>query len=104
MAIGRIIGWVLVVLAVAAAGHEGFGWLQSGSYRMFALGELWAAIDRASLSLFQAAIQRHVSPWLWEAVILRILLAPAWLVLIVPGAALAYFFRAGSYRRSSRLR
>ena len=68
----------------------------------------WASCGRRSiapaLSLFQAAIQRHVSPWLWEAVILRILLAPAWLVLIVPGAALAYFFRAGSYRRSSRLR
>ena len=102
MTFGRIIGWLLVVLAIAAAGHEGFSWLQTGAYRPFALGEMWATIDRGSLNLLQAGIQRNVSPWLWEAVILRILLAPAWLVLLVPGAALAYFLRAGPYRRSGR--
>ncbi len=93
MTIGRIIGWVLVVIAVGAAGHEGFSWLQSGGYRSFAFGELWAAIDRGSLNLIQAVIQRYVAPWLWEQVVLPLLLAPAWLVLAVPGAVLVWLFR-----------
>ncbi len=106
MTIGRIIGWVLVALAIGAAGHEGFSWLQSGAWRTFAFGEMWTAIDRGSLNLVQAGIQRHVSPWLWEAVALRILLAPSWLVLGIPGAALVCFLRGGflSYRRPGRLR
>ena len=104
MIIVRIIGWALVVIAIGAVGHEGFSWLQSGSYRTFAFGEMWAAIDRASLNLIQAGIQRHVSPLLWEQVVLRILLAPAWLVLAAPGAALVFSFRRYSYRRSSRRR
>ena len=104
MIVARIIGWVLVVIAIGAVGHEGFSWLESGSYRTFAFGEMWAGINRGSLNLIQAGIQRQVSPLLWEQVVLRSLLAPAWLVLAVPGAALAFSFRRYSYRRSSRLR
>ena len=106
MAVVRIIGWVLVVIAIGALGHEAFSWLLSGAYRSFAFGQMWAAIDRGSLNLIQAGIQRHVAPWLWEEVVLRILLAPAWLVLAVPGAALAWLFRGTgySYRRTRGLR
>jgi len=93
MTVLRTIGWALVLLAIAAAGHEGFSWLLSGTYKAFTLGEMWASIDRGSLNLVQVGIQRYVAPWLWEEVVLRLLLAPAWLELIVPGAALAYCAR-----------
>ncbi len=101
MVVGRVLGWLLIVLAVAMAGHEGISSLDAGAYDKLAFGELWAKIDIASLNLIQAGIQRHLWPWLWDVVILNIILLPAWVVLGVPGIALALAFRKrnGSGRR-----
>ena len=104
MTIGRVIGWSLIAAAVVAAGYEGVLWLQSGSHRSFAFGAMWAMVDRISLNLVQAGIQRHVAPWLWEDVVLPVLLAPAWLVLAVPGAALAWLCRRSAAGRPRRRR
>jgi hypothetical protein len=93
MVVGRVVGWLLIVLAVAMAGHEGVTSLDAGAYDKLAFGELWAKIDIASLNLIQAGIQRHLWPWLWDVVILNIILLPAWVVLGVPGIALALAFR-----------
>lgn len=81
----RIIGWLLILLAIAAAGHEIIAAIEAKSYRFKAFGELWYMIDRSSLNIFQAAIQRHVWPFLWDGVIAPVLLWPAWLVLGIPG-------------------
>ena len=99
MVVGRVLGWALIVLAVATAGHEGIAWLDAGAYDRLAFGELWAKIDIASLNLIQAVIQRYIWPWLWDGLILNVLLMPAWAVLGVPGAVLAWTFRA---RRGGR--
>ena len=105
MVVGRILGWLLIVLAVAAAGHEGITSLDAGAYDSFAFGELWAKIDIASLNLIQAVVQRYILPWLWDGVILNVLLMPAWLVLGVPGVVLAWTCRArgGGRRRPKAL-
>ena len=99
MPIWRVLGSALVVVAIGAAGHEIFLWLQSGAYRTFAFGEMWAAIHLGSLNLFQVLIQRHISPWLWAEVVLPVLLAPAWLVLILPGGVLCFGPRIGRFSR-----
>ena len=93
MVVGRIIGWLLIVLAVAAAGHEAISSLDAGNYAKLAFGALWAKIDIASLNLVQAVVQRDIWPWLWDGVILPILLFPAWAVLSVPGILLVLGFR-----------
>ena len=103
MLIGRAIGWLLIVLAVAAAGHEWFSWLEAGSYRLFTLGDMWAVIDRGSLALFEASVPPRTWPWLWNDVIVNAFRLPAWAMLVVPGAALAALCRPG-YGRHSRLR
>ena len=102
MIAGRVIGWLLMVLAVATAGHEAISSLNAGAYDILAFGELWAKIDIASLNLVQAVIQRYVSPWLWDVVILNIILLPAWLVLGVPGIVMAWAFRARGGRRRAK--
>ena len=89
----RIIGWALILLAIAAASLEIIGAIEANSYRFKAFGELWYMIDRASLNLFQAAIQRHVWPFLWDGVIAPVLLWPAWLVLAIPGILIAWLCR-----------
>ena len=42
MIVGRIIGWLLIVLAVATAGHEAITSLDAGAYVSLAFGALWA--------------------------------------------------------------
>ena len=99
MVVGRVVGWLLIVLAVATAGHEAIASLDRGAYDRLAFGELWAKIDIASLNLIQAVVQRYVWVWLWDGVILNLLLLPAWAVLSVPGILLVLGFRVREGRR-----
>ena len=99
MAICRIIAWFLVLVALAAVGYDLFRWYDTGSYSMAALGVVWFEIDAASLNGAQAAIQRYVSPWLWEAVITEYLRWPAWTAFALPGLALVLVCRRRRRRR-----
>lgn len=44
------------------------------------LGSLLDTVDFGFLNHLQAGIQRHLSPWIWESLIVPILLRPAWLL------------------------
>ena len=99
----RLIGWILLVLAVLAAGYEVFLAVGGDGYRMGPFGEIWFRLDpmlgTASLNVSQAVVQRYVWAWLWEAVVQTILGLPAWAVFGVPGIALLWI---GLRRRRSR--
>ena len=106
MKTGRLIGRMFLTLSLILIGHEVLNALESGEYRLIALGELWFRLDRAmgtgSLNISQAIVQRYISPWLWEGIFQNVLTAPGWLVFGILGAALA---RACRHRgRSSRTR
>ncbi len=102
MIVGRVVGWLLIVLAVATAGHEAISSLDRGAYDWLTFGQLWAKIDIASLNLIQAVIQRHIWPFLWDGVILNLLLLPAWAVLSVPGIIMVLAFRVRDAERRAR--
>jgi len=99
MVLLRVVGWGLIAAALLCAGWESVASLQAGQWTPTAAGELWFRIDSASLNLSQAVIQRYVAPWLWDPAIVTVLLAPAWLVLGVPGLLLARLGRIGAARR-----
>ncbi len=99
MFIGRLIGWLLLFGAIAAAVYELTGVIGGEGWQPMALGELWYGIDAASLNGAQAGIQRYVAPWLWEPVITTIRLWPVWAAFGVPGLVLAW-----SCRRRGRSR
>jgi hypothetical protein len=48
------------------------------------LGSFLYSIDADLLNLLQAGIQRHLTPWLWDKVMVPVLIRPAWLL---PAAA-----------------
>jgi hypothetical protein len=48
-----------------------------GILRLHALGEWWARIHRESLLLLQPAVERHLSPGLWDPGIQTVLEWPA---------------------------
>ena len=90
MAVGRIVGWLILLVAAAAAGYEVVQAFVTGEYRLVALGEHWYRLHPASLNGAQAGIQRYIAPWLWEPVITSVLLLPAWLVFALPGGLLVW--------------
>lgn len=92
----RLIGVWLMLLAVVALVYDGTRILANNGAIVFtSLGEHWYSVHPASLNVSQAAIERHVAPFLWDPVITTILLLPAW---IVVGGLGALFYLLG-YRR-----
>ena len=85
----RIFGTWFLLVAVIALVYDGTRTLASSDGLVVtALGEHWFRLHPSSLGLAQAAIERHVHPFLWDPVILTILQMPAWVVLGVIGLGL----------------
>ena len=99
MIAGRVIGWIIVLAGLSVLIRDAIAWLDTRIWAPIVLGQLWYEIDRPSLNFAQAVIQRHVSPVLWDPVIVDILLCWAFAVLIVLGAAILLAFGKNPRRR-----
>jgi hypothetical protein len=82
----RIIGWMLLLTGAAVLVRDVVAYFQNNLWTPLALGQLWYTLDRSSLNLVQAVIQRYVSPFLWDRVIVALLLCWASAVLLGLGA------------------
>jgi hypothetical protein len=89
----RLLSIVLVLTALGALAVAIYLLLNNTDFTTPA-GEVWAAVDRPSLDLAQAVVERYVAPAvfypdLWFDVILPMLLWPAWrtLVVVLAGSA-----------------
>jgi hypothetical protein len=102
MLIGRVIGWVLVLSALTVLVLDIFLWFAYGRLPPIATGELWHLLSPNSLLLAQPAIQRHVAAWLWDPVVVTVLLWPSELVLVVPGLLLIWACREHERRGRRR--
>jgi len=102
MIIGRIIGWLLLLAALIVLIADFITWLDTRHFALRATGELWYSLSPSTLQLAQPAIQRHVATWLWEPVIVTILVWPAILMLGVPGVVLLLLCRRRDRRRRRR--
>ena len=100
MIVWRAIGWILILAGLAVLVRDTVAWLDSKVWIPIAVGQLWYDIDRSSLNLVQAVIQRYVSPLLWNRIIVLILLCWAFAVLIGLGALILVLARK---RRSTRV-
>jgi hypothetical protein len=54
---------------------------------------LWYQLNRSSLNLVQAVIQRYILPFLWDPIIVTVLLSWAFAVLMILGVLLLVVFR-----------
>lgn len=90
--VATTIGCVMVILALAALGHELVGYYETGTFRPIAAGEYWFKLDVGSLNFMQAIIQRYIHPFLWDPIIAGVLQWPAWSLLGGFGVALAFAF------------
>jgi len=99
MIVGRLLGWLIVLSGIAVLARDIMVGVQTGVWAPIALGQLWFDIDRSSLNLVQAVVQRYISPVLWDPVIVGLLYCWAFLVLLILGAIFLSIFR----RRQRRL-
>ncbi|MDA1101493.1 MAG: hypothetical protein O2967_21230 [Proteobacteria bacterium] len=95
--VGRMLGWLLLALALMAAGAEAVASLRAGAWQPLTLGQLWYDLDRGSLNLVQALVQRYLHPAIWDPGVIAVLQWPAWLVALVPAALVLLFTRRGSF-------
>ena len=103
MVVGRFLAWLMFVLMlVSGVVDVVVGW-RTGTWRLDAVGEVWAYLHRNSLLLAEPAIDRHVWPGLWQTVVVPILLLPAAPLFAVLGSVLMLVFRHRQ-RRPSGLR
>lgn len=102
----RLLAVLFLVLSLAAlAGDLYLSTQGDGVIRLGALGEWWARLHQDSLLLLQPAIERHLSPELWDPGVQTVLEWPA--VLDFGALALVFWvlhriFRWRRYRRMLR--
>ncbi|MTI42500.1 hypothetical protein E1178_02645 [Roseibium hamelinense] len=93
-----MVGLMLLGIAVVALIADGSRSIAENSLTVVPLGQAWFTYSPDTLNIAQAAIQRHVNPYLWDPVIQTVLTWPVWAV----AAPLGLIFLALGARRQKR--
>jgi len=94
--IARLIGWIIFLAGVSVLVRDVLVWIDTKRWAPMALGQLWYDLSPWSLNLVQAVVQRYIHPFLWDPIIVSILLCWAFAVLMVVGLVIL----AVSHRRA----
>jgi hypothetical protein len=100
--IGRLIGWIFFLAGLAVLVRDVLVWINTGRWAPIALGQLWFDLDRSSLNLVQAVVQRYIHPFLWDPIIVTVLLWWAFAVFMVLGVLVLAL--AGTWSRGTAAR
>lgn len=85
----RFLGLWILAAAFILFVYDGARWIANSKVDFTTVGYVWANIHQNSLLLAQPAVERHVTPWLWQSVLQPFFLEqPAWLVLGILGILL----------------
>ena len=98
MIVGRVIGWMALLAGAAVLVRDLLVWIDTKHWAPIALGQLWYDLGRSSLNHVQAVTQRYIHPFLWDPIIVSVLLCWAFVVLMILGLLLLLAFR----RRNAR--
>ncbi len=101
MVVFRVLGWLLLAMAVAAVVHDGLAWWAEGSFHLLGFGDLWSHLDARSLAYFQGAVQRHLSAVLWTWMAWPLLRVPVLPVFLVVGLVCLWLGGRGGQREPS---
>jgi hypothetical protein len=81
----RFFGFWLLAAAFVAVVYDGARAIAGSQVTFTKLGDTWNAIHSTSLQSLQPVIERNVGVWLWDPVMLNILVSPTWAVFGVLG-------------------
>ncbi len=74
-------GLLLVSIGIIGVVVDGTKSIAANALVLTPLGEAWYALSPETLNLSQAAVERHVHPFLWDPIIQSVLLLPNWAVI-----------------------
>jgi hypothetical protein len=90
----RVLGiWLLLAGLIALAIDATKSLAGTGQLVLTPLGSYWYKLDPASLNTFQAGVERHVHPYLWDPIIVTVLQMPAFALLCGLGLVFYWFGR-----------
>ena len=81
----RLFGQGLVFSGIFLGLWDVVCWLLFDSFSIPEIGSLWYRFHAESLLLLEPAVSRYAHPYLWDPIILEILIAPTGLVLFLFG-------------------
>lgn len=82
--LSRFIGLLALAMAVITAVLDLTRSIANSAITITALGLEWREFHVPSLNGFQVGIQRHLNaPWIWDYLVVPILLTPSWVVFMV---------------------
>ena len=96
----RFLAWVFLILTIIAVVFDYRAIVDDGDLVLRDLGALWFQISPTSLQELQPAIERHVSPALWDSIVQPLLETPAAIVFGIP--FLIFHTLAALFRRPRR--
>ncbi|MBZ0218083.1 MAG: hypothetical protein K8F25_16115 [Fimbriimonadaceae bacterium] len=93
MFVFRFLGLCLVAIAFIALVVDGTKSIAASTLYFTPLGEGWFSLHPPSLNLFQAIVERYTFPFIWDSIIIYLLLLPVWVVIAALGLLLLYIGR-----------
>jgi hypothetical protein len=96
--LGRILGWLLLALAMLALGGDGLRWLESGRLALISLRDFWMHFHPEGPALLQSLLP----PVIWDPAMVTVLGWPAGIAMGGLGAILLILFRKRPPRRRQR--
>ena len=81
----KSLGWTLATLGILLGSWDIAKSVWVGTILLTDSGTVWHKLHAESLLLIESAISRYMHPYLWNPVILAILLAPLAMVLLIIG-------------------
>jgi hypothetical protein len=81
----RTFGLILIFIAIVVGVLDLIGSYDGGDFTLTDVGSLWYSTHPGSLQLLQPAVARHISPFLWDPIMITILLWPVIPALGLPG-------------------
>jgi hypothetical protein len=97
--IRRLIGWIILLAGLSVLVRDVLVWIDTKNWAPISLGQLWFDFSRSSLNLVQAVVQRYLRPYLWDPIIVTVLLCWAFVVLMVLGLLILALPRKRAKRR-----
>jgi hypothetical protein len=90
----RFLGLLSLAAGFIFVVYDGTKSIADQLWYITSVGYIWSSIHQNSLLLAQPAVERHLSPWLWQSVIQPYFLEqPIWLILTILGAILVLLGR-----------
>jgi hypothetical protein len=89
----RFVGLVALACAFAAAVVDGARWVVNGNFAPTSTGAAIYWLSPKALASLQAVVEGRVGVWAWNEVLVRALLAPAFVALAIVSGLLFFLSR-----------